>query len=79
MNTNQWIQDLIQELNNFYQELNNPESPIGKIDTLITEKYAGQKEYEKALKACNLSYLNPTIDRLRMLLEDLKRVQKDTN
>lgn len=74
----EWIQDLIQELNNFYQELSNSES-LKKIDTLITKKYAGQKECDKALKACNLSYLEPKIDRLRILLERLRDVQKDTN
>ena len=74
----EWIQDLIQELNNFYQELDNLES-LKKIDTLITKKYAGQKECDKALKACNLSYLDPKVDRLRILLERLRYVQKDTN
>lgn len=79
MNTTSWLQDLIQELNNLNQELNNSKSPIGKLDALLTTKHPGTKfsreEYETALKMCNLSYLDPRVDRLRMLLEDLKRVQ----
>ena len=79
MDTTSWLQEMIQALNDLNQELNNSESPIGKIDTLITEKYPGETEYETALKVCNLSYLNPRVDRLRILLEDLRDVQKETN
>ena len=78
MDTTSWLQELIQALNNLNQELNTSES-LKKIDTLITKKYAGQKECDKALKACNLSYLDPKVDRLRMLLERLRQVQKDSN
>ena len=42
MNTNQWLQELIQELNNLNQELNNSGSPIGKIDALLTTKHPGR-------------------------------------
>ena len=79
MDSTSWLKEMVQVLNDLDQVLNHSESPIGKIDTLVTEKYLGKKEYETALKACNLSYLNPRVDRLRILLEDLRDVQKDTN
>lgn len=76
MDTNQWIQDLIQELNNL-------EKPMAKLHALLTTEHPGPKflkqEYETALKACNLCYLDPKVDGLRILLEHLKQVQEDSN
>ena len=83
MDTTSWLQELIQALNNLNQDINNSESPIGKLDALLTTKHPGPKfsreEYETALKECNINYLNPKVDRLWKLLQEVKDVQQDTN
>ena len=76
MDINQWTQDLIQELNDL-------QKPMAKLHALLTIEHPGPKflkqEYEAALKSCDLCYLDPKVDGLRILLEHLKQVQSGSN
>ena len=73
--------ELVTALNNLNQEIQNPASTIGKIDALLTTSSKASElvsEIDNVLKACNLCYLDPKVDRLRMLLERLRDVQEKT-
>lgn len=76
MDIDQWTQDLIQELNNL-------QKPMAKLFALLTKEHPGPKflkeEYEAALKACALHYLDPKVQGLQKLLEDLKQVQSESD
>ena len=68
-----WLQELIQALNDL-------EKPIANLNRLLTVEHPGptflKHEYETALKVCNLCYLDPKVDGLRILLQHLRYVQK---
>jgi len=68
-----WLQELIQALNDL-------ETPMANLNELLTVKQPGpnflKHEYEEALKTCNLCYLDPKVDGLRILLEHLRDIQK---
>lgn len=73
MDIDAWSQELIQELNNL-------EQPMSKIHALLTKKLRTPvfptQAYETALKACNLCYLDPKVDGLRIVLEKLREAQE---
>ena len=71
--------ELVKALNNLNQEIQDPASTIAQIDYLLTESSKASElvpKFDNALKACNLCYLDPKVDRLRMLLERLRDVKR---
>ncbi len=75
-NIDSWLQELIQALNDL-------EVPMANLNKLLTVEHPGlnflKQEYEEALKVCNLCYLDPKVDGLRILLQHLRHVQKKTD
>ena len=72
-NIDSWLQELIQALNDL-------EVPMANLNKLLTVEHPGpnslKQEYEEALKVCNLCYLDPKVEGLRIVLQHLRDVQE---
>lgn len=71
--------ELVTVLNDLNREIQDPESTIGRIRYLLTTAPKASEvvpKIDNALRTCDLNYLDPKVDGLRILFERLRDVEK---